>query len=194
MTTYDYKAVVYLTEPERAEGLKRLGKIAKPLVSVNTRSKEPVKNWPVDRWRRLVAMLRTHCEVVQLGDATELELEGVQSFAGRLSLRQSMAVLAHVKAHVGPDSFLMHAANGLGVPSVILFGGSRTAANAGYAGNVNFDVPMVCGPCYIHKSRGEICGHGVECMDRITVEEVHEGVSRLLEGRGPGGEPTGKTV
>jgi len=182
MPSYDFRASVYLTEAERGEALERLGPVSRPVVSLNTRSKEPVKNWPAERWRSLAAMLRTRFDVIQLGDGSELEIEGVRRFAGRLSLRESMAVLSHAQAHVGPDSFLTHAANGLGVPSVVLHGGSRTTVNVGYAGNINLHVPMPCGPCYIHQSRGEICGHAVECMDRISVEEVHAAVLRQING------------
>lgn len=181
VTKKDYRASVYLTPAERAEALERLGATEKPLISLNTRSKEPVKHWPAERWDRLAALLGARFDLVQLGDGTELKLAGVRSFAGRLGVRESMAVLSHAKAHVGPDSFLMHAANGLGVPSVILFGGSRTAANLGYAGNINLYVPMPCGPCYIHQSRGETCRHNLECMDRITVEQVHASVMKLME-------------
>ena len=181
MTTYDYRASVYLTGAEKAQGLDRLRGLLRPVVTINTRSREPVKTWPADRWRQLVALLRESFDVVQLGDAAEPEIDGVRSFAGRLPMRGSMAVLAHARQHIGPDSFLMHAANGLGVPSVILFGGSRTAANAGYTENINLDVPMPCGPCYIHESRGEKCIHGVECMDRITVGQVHAAVLSLME-------------
>jgi ADP-heptose:LPS heptosyltransferase len=182
--TYDYRASVYLTEAERAAGLALLAGLSRPIISVNTRSKEPVKNWPPQHWERLVALLRTDYEVVQLGDETELKIEGVRSFGGRLGFRESMSVLSQAKAHVGSDSFLMHAANGLRVPSVILFGGSRTPANLGYAGNINLYVPMPCGPCYIHQSRDETCGHGIECMNRITVEEVHAAVLKLLNRNG----------
>jgi ADP-heptose:LPS heptosyltransferase len=182
ITTYDYKAEVYLTDAERQEGLARLDGLSKPLISVNTRSKEPVKNWPAARWAELAARFRPDFDIVQLGDDSELALQGVRSFAGKLGLRESMAVLSHAKAHVGPDSFLMHAANGLGVRSVILFGGSRTPANLGYATNINLYEPMPCGPCYIHQSRGEICGYEVECMNRITVDEVHAATVKLMEG------------
>jgi ADP-heptose:LPS heptosyltransferase len=182
-STYDYRAIVYLTDAERAAGLARLAGMTKPIVTINTRSKEPVKNWPSGRWRQLVELLRTDYDIIQLGDATELDLENTRSFAGRLGFRESMAVLSHASVYVGPDSFLMHAANGLRVPAVILFGGSRTPANAGYADNTNLFVPMPCGPCYIHQSRGETCPHGIECMNRITVEEVHDAVLKRIRNK-----------
>ena len=184
IATYDYRASVCLTEKERNEGLERLSGLNRPIVSVNARSKEPVKNWPVENWRQLAGLLQEKYDLVQLGDGTEPLLDGVRSFAGTLSLRESMSVLSHAKAHVGPDSFLMHAANGLGIRSVILFGGSRTPANLGYASNINFHVPMPCGPCYIHQSRGETCTHGVECMNRMPVDMVHAAVLKLMNGDG----------
>ena len=119
ITNYDYQARVYMTETERAEGLKRLNGLsipAKPVITINVRSREPVKTWRMDRWESLLPLLRDDFDVVQLGDGTEPQLEGVRSFAGKLGLRESMAVLSHARAHIGPDSFLMHAANGLGVP------------------------------------------------------------------------------
>ena len=173
---FDYRAEVYLTDAERDDARARLGENSKALLTLNTRSKEPVKTWPAERWRQLAALLARDFDLVQLGDATELQLDGVRSFGGKLSMRESMAVLSHARLHVGPDSFLMHAANGLRVPSVILFGGSRTARNLGYTGNVNLYIPMPCGPCYIHAALGETCAHQVECMDRITVEQVHAAV------------------
>jgi ADP-heptose:LPS heptosyltransferase len=185
MAKHEYRAAVYLTEKERREGAERLAGLRKPIVSLNARSKEPVKTWPVENWRRLVELLRTDFDLVQLGDGTEPALDGVRSFAGKLTLRESMGVLAHAKTHVGPDSFLMHAANGLGVRSVILLGGSRTVANTCYEGNINMDIQMPCGPCYIHESRGEKCLHGIECMAQITVERVHAAVLELMNGGKP---------
>ncbi|MGA3169813.1 MAG: glycosyltransferase family 9 protein [Chthoniobacteraceae bacterium] len=179
---YDYRARVHLTADEKAKGIERLEGLRRQVLSINTRSKEAAKNWPAERWERLVPRLLRDYDLIQLGDSSELLLPGVRSFAGRLGYRESMAVLSHMKAHVGADSFLMHAANGLGVPSVIIFGGSRTPANLGYEGNINLFVPMPCGPCYIHQSRGEFCQYGVECMNHITEDMVEGAVLKLMNG------------
>ena len=179
MADYAYEAKVYLTDAERAEGRARLGG-RRPVLTFSTHTKEVVKDWPEARWRAALAVLGRDFELVHLGDAREPEFPGVQRFAGTLSLRESLAVLAQARVHVGADSFLMHGANGLGVPSVIVFGGSRTPANLGYAANVNLFAPMTCGPCWLHPSRGEHCAHGIACMERISVEEVVAAVRQLV--------------
>jgi ADP-heptose:LPS heptosyltransferase len=176
---YDYKAHVYLSSDEKAHGRELLGAPTRPILTFHTRSKEEVKNWPMESWHAVLALFRDLFHLVHIGDSSEPVIEGVQRFAGRLSLRESMSVLSHAHVHMGADSFLMHAANGLDVPSVIIFGGSRTPANLGYTGNVNLFASMPCGPCWLQPSRGEQCLHGIACMGKIHVEEVVTAVRRL---------------
>ncbi|CEF48527.1 unnamed protein product [uncultured bacterium] len=180
---YDYASRVYLRDDEHARGRELLGPATRPIVTFHTRSNEPVKDWPLDRWRDLIDRLRGSYDVIHLGDAREPVLDGVRRFAGQLSLRESMSVLAHARVHLGADSFLMHAANGLGIPSVIIFGGSRTPANVGYAGNVNLFTPMPCGPCWIHAVNGEQCGYGLACMEAISVDDVASAVRAAAAAR-----------
>lgn len=176
---WEYRARVYLDDAELKAGASLIGKTALPVLAFNTLSKEPVKNWPLESWLALVEKLRGRFELVHVGDAREPEIPGVKRFAGRLDPRQSMALLAAARLHAGPDSFLMHAANGLGVPSVIIFGGSRTPDSLGYPDNINLFVEMPCGPCWIHENRGEHCAHGIECLKKISVDEVHQAILRL---------------
>jgi ADP-heptose:LPS heptosyltransferase len=177
---HDRRCRVHLTPEERARGRERLGATARPILTFSTLSKEVVKNWPADFWRAALAALREKFHLVQLGDASEPEFEGVQRFAGRLSLRESMSVLSHARVHVGADSFLMHAANGLDVRAVIILGGSRTAANVGYAENVNLASAVPCSPCWIHTSRGERCEHALVCLTAITPAAVLAAIERQV--------------
>jgi len=123
-------------------------------------------------WGAAIGVLCEQFHVVQLGDASEPVFEGVQRLAGSLSLRESMGVLSHARVHVGGVSFLMHAANGLGVPAVIIFGGRETPANSGYSHNVNLAADVPCAACWLQTSRGEICPHKIVCMDKIPVGDV----------------------
>ena len=43
-------------------------------------------------------------------------------YAGKLSIRESAAILSHASYFIGPDSLLMHIANGLNIKSTIIFG------------------------------------------------------------------------
>jgi len=177
--TYDYRARVYLTDAERATGWMRLAHPSRPVLTFHTRSREEVKDWPLSRWTEPLAQLGKRFQLVQLGDDREPVIEGVQRLVG-LSMRESLGVLAHARIHIGADSFLMHAANGLDVRSVIIFGGSRPPGMLGYAANINLFEPMPCGPCWLQSSQGQRCEYGVACMDKISpaavvaaVEELH---------------------
>ena len=177
---YQFKARVYLFDQEINTARQLILKLRQPIITFNVLSKEKVKMWPWEKWRALLQKLLPHASLVQLGDEHEPVFEGVLRFAGKLSLRESMAVLAQARLHIGPDSFLMHAANGLDVPSVIIFGGSRTPDNSGYADNINLATHPVCSPCWLHDSRGDQCPYDVQCMKSISVEQVKDAVDKLL--------------
>jgi ADP-heptose:LPS heptosyltransferase len=173
---YEYKARVYLREEEIAAARQRLPETGRPIVTINVMSKEQVKVWRLQSWQELVARLVKDFTVVQLGDATEPAFPEVISFGGKLNKRESMAMLSLARVHVGPDSFLMHAANGLDVPSVIIYGGSRPPSCLGYAANQNLYVQLDCSPCWLHNTRGETCPHDMRCMDLISVDSTYSAV------------------
>lgn len=186
----DYSARVYLTAEERAEGRVLLGDPTRPVVTFHTRTREAVKDWPLELWRPTLAELGRRFCLVHLGDASEPEISGPLRLAGRLTMRQSLSVLAHARVHVGLVSFLMHGANGLGVPAVIVYGGRETPMNSGYAGNINLDTPIACGPCWIHTSWGEHCPHDVACMREVRPDDVVAAVETILQRRSrDGGHP-----
>ena len=181
----DYRARVYLTDAERADARARLAALPRPLIAFNTLSAQPVKNWPLPQWSALLSELAKRGTLLQLGDHREPSLPDVLRFAGTLSLRESMAVLAECALHLGPDSFLMHAANGLNVPSVIIFGGSRTPANLGYAANRNLFAELPCSGCWLTGHPGSECPHDLACMAVISPAAVLQAADGLLLAHSP---------
>jgi ADP-heptose:LPS heptosyltransferase len=143
-------------------------------------SRELVKVWRFDYWEQLVERLTSLFTVIQLGDEREPFFPKVLAFGGRLTKRESMAVLSHATVHVGPDSFLTHAARGLSVPSVVIFGGSRPVGCFGYEQNVNLAVNLECSPCWLHNSVGQFCPHEMECMKLVSVDQVYAAVLTLI--------------
>jgi ADP-heptose:LPS heptosyltransferase len=180
ITDYHYHARAYLTDQELETAKQRVAGLPLPIITINTMSREMVKVWPMENWRILVGELCRFASVVQLGDAKEPALEGVLSMAGKLSMRESMAVLAQASLHIGPDSFLMHAANGVDVTSIIIYGGSRPPGCLGYVENVNLYVDIECAPCWLHDSHGDTCPFAIKCMPMITPEMVLAAVKTKL--------------
>lgn len=176
---YEYKGRFFLNTDEKEWGQAQVASLDKPILAICTRSKEPVKNWPLENWARLVESALDDFSIIQLGDISEPKLDGVISFAGKSTMRESAAILSHSDLFVGPDSLLMHIANGLEIPSVILFGGSRPVQCLGYDQNINLSKSPDCSPCWIHDGF-ETCDHQVQCMNEISKENVLYAITSLL--------------
>jgi ADP-heptose:LPS heptosyltransferase len=170
---YDYKAVYYLSEEEKDWAKQETNQFEKPILAICTKSKEPVKNWPETNWSELIQNLKYEYSIIQLGDEKEPIFEGVSRFAGKLSMRESAAILSKANYFIGPDSLLMHIANGLDIPSTIIFGGSRPVGCFGYSENINLSSVPECSPCWIHEGY-ESCDHALKCMKEIKLLDAKQ--------------------
>lgn len=178
---YKYKSYYYLTGKEDGWARNKLLNLRRPIIAINTKSKESVKNWPKENWLELIKRLKHQVSLIQLGDHTEEEFGDVLKYAGKLTMRESCAILGQTNLFIGPDSFLMHVANGLKVPGVIIFGGSRLPECLGYEDNVNISSRPDCSPCWIHEADGDICQNKMKCMHEISVNFVYEKVKQSLD-------------
>ena len=165
---YDYKAAYYLSEEEKIWAKQETSQFDKPILAICTKSKEPVKNWPEANWLKLIQNLKANFFIIQLGDDKEPSFKDTYRYAGKLSMRESAAILSTANYFIGPDSLLMHIANGLDIPSTIIFGGSRPVDCFGYSQNVNLGSTPQCSPCWIHEGY-ESCDHELKCMKEIKL-------------------------
>ena len=165
---YDYKAAFYLSEEEKIWAKQETSQSDKPILAICTKSKEPVKNWPEANWLKLIQNLKANFFIIQLGDDKEPSFKDTYRYAGKLSMRESAAILSTANYFIGPDSLLMHIANGLDIPSTIIFGGSRPVDCFGYSQNVNLSSTPQCSPCWIHEGY-ESCDHDLKCMKEIKL-------------------------
>ena len=168
---YDYKATYYLSEEEKIWAKQETSQSDKPILAICTKSKEPVKNWPEANWLKLIQNLKANFFIIQLGDDKEPSFKDTYRYAGKLSMRESAAILSTANYFIGPDSLLMHMANGLDIPSTIIFGGSRPVDCFGYSQNVNLSSTPQCSPCWIHEGY-ESCDHELKCMKEIKLPDA----------------------
>lgn len=97
--------------------------------------------------------------------------------AGRLTLREVVAVMERAALAVGPDSGPMHIATAVGTPVVALFGPTSPARSGPWGCShlvVRAEVP--CMPCYLRR-----CPIGQLCMERISPAMVLDRVERALD-------------
>jgi ADP-heptose:LPS heptosyltransferase len=175
---HEYRAKFYLSEEERKWAKQLMGVCSKPVIAICTRSKETVKNWPFDHWVGLIDSIQSDFSIIQLGDDKEPVLENVMRFAGKHTMRESAALLSQANFFIGPDSLLMHIANGLNIKSIVIFGGSRPADCFGYEGNINLTSAPECSPCWIHDGH-EACEHKIKCMKNINPAHVLDAFNLL---------------
>jgi heptosyltransferase-2 len=151
----------------------------------------PAKRWFPERFAAVADRLaeRFACPVLLFGsDGDRASTEAVQAaaetalvdIAGRTSLGDAIALIARCDLFITNDSGLMHVAGALGVPTVAIFGSTnpRTTYPLGER-TVLVRRPVDCSPCLRQE-----CPTDFRCMDLVTVDEVLEHSTRLLEEAG----------
>lgn len=144
----------------------------------------PGKNWPADRWRKVIDWLRAQgMKVVLVGTSKRpLEMPFDLDLREQTAPMDLAAALTHCSLFLGHDSFPMHVAQSQGIPVVGLFGATRAKyilTNGSPA--IGIDGR---GPCAgaRHMTAGlTFSGCAGDCMASIQVDEVKEAASRMME-------------
>jgi ADP-heptose:LPS heptosyltransferase len=180
-----------LTAAEREVASAELGALAeRRLIVCGPATKMQAKDWEKDKWRVLLGRLRrTYPEhgLVLVGAHEDREYSEVAAqewdgpkvnLCGRLSPRETAAVIGRGEMFLGPDSGPMHLAASLGIPCVIAFSAHG--------------LPGVWFPVgeqhQIVTHRPECFNCGLEtcivmdkkCMRSISVDEMEQAVGRVL--------------
>lgn len=149
------------------------------------------KRWPY--YPALAARLADQIAVVVVGGPDDVALgdeiakavrpSGRQAAnaCGRLTLRQSAAVIGRARALVTNDSAPLHLATAMGTPMVALFGPTVTEFGFGplRAGDLALGVDdLECRPCSAHGPPECPLGHH-RCMRELTVEAVIAAIEEL---------------
>lgn len=155
-------------------------------------SSNPYKQWSVSNFVEVMDGLRgiglPTVLIGSVGDVSRSDSLGCEvsarnlkwvSFAGRLSLEQSAAVIKNAALFVGCDSGPAHLATCLGTPSVALFGPSDARKWA--ASNELHQVVQSlspCGPCSMF-GYNKLC-RDVACMSSISPQQVLDACHNVL--------------
>ncbi len=158
-----------------------------PFAVAHTGPTWPVKQWPASHWADLAHRLQSHhgVRIVQAGadmhagDASmrATRIPGTVDWVGRLTLRETLALMSLSKCFVGVDSGLLHLACSAGTPVVGLFGPTDPGCflpSRSEAKGLNTKVN--CIGCH-HNPEGPVhwkagCPNDVRCMSELSVEMV----------------------
>lgn len=195
-----------LTAEEHSRGLCALAPARTPagVIVASVGATADVKDWGADNWRTLLGALNRSANgygLAFVGAAAVFERSEVirqawrgpsVNLCGRLSVRESAAIMSHGTVFVGHDDGPMHLAAAAGLPCVALFSG-RARPGVWFPFGEHHKVIYHSVPC-------QGCGleaclrYAKRCIASITVDEVVAAVHDALghaQSRHPGGLGTG---
>lgn len=173
----DLKCELFLTDKEEQfPGRIKLEKYV--TIDPHTKNEYTVnKEYPFEKWQRIVNEISKDCIVVQVGRKTDYVLNNVVNMTGRSTFREAAAMIKNSKLFVGSEGGLMHAANAVGAQSVIVITGFLHPNMTCYSNNVNIWIGKSHGPCGM-KVRCNKCAQ--ECQQHDE-SEVITAIRSLLE-------------
>lgn len=154
------------------------------VIEPNTKDEYTVnKRYPLEKWQCVVDdLVKRGYRVVQVGRSDSPSLQRVESLVGLTTFRQAAATIAASRLFVGSEGGLMHAANAVGTPAVIIVTGFLHPRMTCYPENDNIWV----GESKNHHSERP-CGLKIRCAACETecrehdVNDVIEKILRRLE-------------
>jgi heptosyltransferase-3 len=177
-------------ESRVGEILAREGCTERAFVHFHPASRWKFKCWPAEKSAGLIERLAARGERVVMTAAPDPEevalvediLQRVKTpvvnLAGKLSLKELVALIARAKISVGVDSMPMHVASAVGTPVVALFGPSGEFEWGPWmVANAVVTTDHTCRPC-----GNDGCGGGKvsECLTTLEVDRVFAAAERLL--------------
>ncbi len=147
----------------------------------------PAKKWPLENFTGLLNKyieLHKAVPVILGGDGDKEDAKKISeglttrhiNLVGKLTLRQSMAVMSLLNVFITNDSGPMHIASAMGVSTVALFGSTSSTHTGPLAKNtiVVYDG-IECSPCF-----KRTCPYGhYDCFKGLTVDRVYDECEKI---------------
>lgn len=175
------------------EAFRDAGLSRKTVIALNTGASNRIKCWNPEHFAELANLLtqRLGAGIVLVGAGFERDLaEKIRAgmtaepldLVGKTSLLQLGAVLSRCDLLVSGDTGPLHMATAVGTPVAALFGAIEPLRTGpvGKGHRVIRHAEVPCVPC-----NGRSCTNKtyLECMEKITPDEVFETVTEMLEER-----------
>jgi ADP-heptose:LPS heptosyltransferase len=178
----DFSLGLTAEEEKSAEDVLQRAGVHGPFIAICLGTKIPVNDWGDERWSTLLKLIRERISpmsLVTIGSSAESERSArlasawswrTANLCGRLTPRQSAAVLAAARLFIGHDSGPMHLAAAMGTTTVAIFSGREPPGVwFPFAQEQNVFFPRVpCDGCRVD----ECLGRRTPCILTIRPSDV----------------------
>ncbi len=163
-----------------------------PLVAVHPGASCPSKRWPAERFAALVDRLKERYGLKMVivagpGDIKEVEVlkmrlkTEVLDLSGKTSVGELAALFKKCRLFISNDSGPVHIASAVGTPCVVVFGRKQPGLSPKRWGptgekDIFLHRDAGCKVCLAHN-----CENGFKCLKMVTVDDVFEAASELIE-------------
>jgi len=160
--------------------------VGEDFVVVHPGTGNALKEWPIERWRELVARLVARGERVVLTGAGSTEARLAESIVAREPTARNLvgmldwttfrAVIARASVVIGADSVAGHVAAAHGRPAIAIMSGMSNPEYWRPLGRRSLVLSRAvsCAPCF----RADGCA-AMSCVREVTVDEVMRAVEQL---------------
>ena len=161
------------------------------IMHVGFEDKIHIRRWPVKYYLELIQRVlqseNVFVVVVGLGSAGRkvnlFQHQRCVSFIGKTTIRELLALFSISQVLVSHDSGVVHIASLTNIDIIALFGPETPKLYAPLTSRkIIFYSNLACSPCITAYSRSSTCKDN-QCLKRITVEEVYNGVKGCISVR-----------
>ncbi|HIC7062035.1 TPA: CDP-glycerol glycerophosphotransferase family protein, partial [Campylobacter jejuni] len=173
-----------LSEKEKIFG--RFAPENRKQIAIISEGLQRYKTYPFEKLQEVVNSLQEKYDFIQIGTKKDLPLRGALDLREKLTLREVASTLYNSDLFVGGIGGLMHMANAVGCPSVVLYSEAEPNYMVNYYNNINvFPVDNTCVKC----TEGKHCpwtslckaeDQKYSCIDNIRIEDVIDAINKRI--------------
>lgn len=177
----------YISDEEKAWAQEFLPKTDKPRLGIAISCAEEYREWPKDKYVKLIPLLTDKFQVVIIDTTREFEFKDVVDGCG-FPFRKAAALVGECDLILTPDTSILHVAAALGKKVVALFGPIDPQARCkGHPRTRVLTSNTDCMPCWRNqnmkcKKTGSARGYS-QCMLDISVKDVYETLITIKESK-----------
>ncbi|MDP7037242.1 MAG: glycosyltransferase family 9 protein, partial [Candidatus Marinimicrobia bacterium] len=148
------------------------------------------KTWKTEKYLELFKyFMENNFEIILLGSKKDVicndcesENNSLINMAGKTEFRQSLAIISQAQLVIGSDTGFVHAAEALGIPTVMLLGPTSTETGAGVTKTMSKNIQLShiwCRPCSQNGSRP--CYRNERyCMNGIQPDSIINQIEEMI--------------